>query len=75
MLRPVKGKNIVIITEGLKNSILFSYCQSEKIYLFVSLPERGMLTKVLLPDFRLVGAVGVPIRVNYGPTVKTLRKR
>ena len=34
-----------------------------------------MLTKVLLPDFRLVGAVGVPIRVNYGPTVKTLRKR
>ena len=32
-----------------------------------------MLTKVLLPDCRLVGAVGVPIRVNYGPGVKTLQ--
>ena len=32
-----------------------------------------MLTKVLLPDCRLVGAVGVPIRVNYVPGVKTLQ--
>ena len=41
--------------------------------IYFILPERGMLTKVLLPDCRLVGAVGVPIRVNYGPAVKTLQ--
>ena len=57
-----------------RHSDTLSSSRSKKIYIFLILPERGMLTKVLLPDFRLVGAVGVPIRVNYGPTVKTLRK-
>ena len=34
-----------------------------------------MLTKVLLPDCRLGGDVGVPIRVNVGTSVKTLRMK
>ena len=34
-----------------------------------------MLTKVLLPDCRLGGDVGVPIRVNVGTRVITLRMR
>ena len=55
--------------EAWKRKIIYS---SLNFFYFI-LPERGMLTKVLLPDCRLVGAVGVPIRVNYGPGVKTLQ--